>query len=1060
MKKILAVIMVLSMIMAPFMTISVGAEGLSFSTTAGYDDYYSIKTADDIAKIASYVAEDTNGTNKYYIEKDIELAAKDTSYIPEFKGILNGGDHTITLTIDTENTSGDAAFIGTVYEDSIVENVKVAGTINAPNLSGAVAGVVGTVKKNAGKGTMTYIRNCESSVTISALIGIAGVVNTVEDDINCTIENCVNLGNITATRVGQYTGRRVAGIAVSIHNNTTVTKCVNYGTLYANDSYVAGIVYSGGQHENAKVIGCVNYGILKGPGSNGGIVGSVQKYQLQDCIFAGSINAKTLASSCGIAIDNTAAGTGSMVDCLSIGDYTATTAGTYAYAVSSDAQLEKYATFSGNIYKEHALTVDATDENYQSTKYTTAAEAIEKLNKDISNGIIYAMPPEDVIYDYPVISGVKLITKNVTFNVGDGSVNKPVNSKAILGRSGTFTITPPTNYTVDTVTATTASGSTVLTAVEGTTYKLENVTEDTKITAAYKFDIDSALDKDGNGYYEINDKTELGYINECPNEKYILMSNIDLDPITTSSYITEFSGEFNGNEKIVTIDIDTDSDDGLVGLFGILRENAIIENLIVDGSISALASTNAGGIVGQAVMSTSAGTRAYIRNCENRASVASQNGAAGILGNSSGDIILTVENCVNKGNISVHYNPDVRYSGRKTGGIMCEMARNTRVEKCVNYGHVYAEDGYASGIVHFGGYRITSALVRGCVNYGTVEAAGSVGGIMGYPSHVSIEDCINAGTIIADTGAAVSGISYEIPGNYKVNIIDCLNIGTFKIKDGTKAQAILPSSFESKLQTFSGNMYLANDTVEDLLTSKSTIYEDINAAITALNTNATNGFLYAKAPSDITYDYPVISDTTLATKNVTFDVTGNGSVDIGTDNVAKVIMGTSVPFKVTADEDNYIETVRLAGKPLAGYVATPVTLVTPSVTDDITYVITFAAEDAPVATVTTSLVNPDVFVENGAKVKYMFARLAKDFGEFGMLITTEDLGDTMTVETPGVKKAKGVTAPNVLGQFGIRFVGGAKGAETDLPAGKYYVRPYAIYNGITKYGDVVPFEVK
>ena len=92
----------------------------------------------------------------------------------------------------------------------------------------------------------------------------------------------------------------------------------------------------------------------------------------------------------------------------------------------------------------------------------------------------------------------------------------------------------------------------------------------------------------------------------------------------------------------------------------------------------------------------------------------------------------------------------------------------------------------------------------------------------------------------------------------------------------------------------------------------------------------------------------------------------------------------------------------------------------------------------------------------------MFARLAKGFGEFGMLITTDESA-TMEVDAAGVLNAVGVAAPaapDALGQFGIRFVGGAKGAETDLPAGTYYVTPYAKYGDAYAYGDTTEFEVK
>ena len=60
----------------------------------------------------------------------------------------------------------------------------------------------------------------------------------------------------------------------------------------------------------------------------------------------------------------------------------------------------------------------------------------------------------------------------------------------------------------------------------------------------------------------------------------------------------------------------------------------------------------------------------------------------------------------------------------------------------------------------------------------------------------------------------------------------------------------------------------------------------------------------------------------------------------------------------------------------------------------------------------------------------------------------------LNLENKNVINAEGITAPNILGQYGIEFTG------IGLVKGNYYARPYGIYNGVIYYGDIVAFEVK
>jgi hypothetical protein len=133
---------------------------------------------------------------------------------------------------------------------------------------------------------------------------------------------------------------------------------------------------------------------------------------------------------------------------------------------------------------------------------------------------------------------------------------------------------------------------------------------------------------------DANDLAEVGYtfLGIAPYEysHFVLVNDVDLSGTTWStSLIPEFSGEFDGNGHVIRRLTIADSTEGLVGLFGELKEGASVKNLgVVDinmtGVGTALDAVTIGGLVGQNL--------GVIANCYTRGTVAGDGSVGGLVG--------------------------------------------------------------------------------------------------------------------------------------------------------------------------------------------------------------------------------------------------------------------------------------------------------------------------------------------------------------------------------------------------------------------------------------------
>ncbi|MDR1761302.1 MAG: hypothetical protein LBR55_02515 [Bacteroidales bacterium] len=213
-------------------------------------------------------------------------------------------------------------------------------------------------------------------------------------------------------------------------------------------------------------------------------------------------------------------------------------------------------------------------------------------------------------------------------------------------------------------------------------------------------------------------------------DKYFKVMNDINDSVNSTigngdGYHYYFQGNFNGNQKKITLAITAPTQYASIALFAYI-DAANIYNLTVDG---------------------------YVKG---------NYGVGGICGSANGANII---NCTNYGNIS----------GYAWGGGICGGTDGgTNITNCANYGNIFTLDNYVGGI---GGHTNNSNLSN-CKNYGNISGYEAVGGIVGCLSRntSTLSSCTNSGNI---TGIfAVGGITGHMHEGIKIS--NCLNTGTIK----------------------------------------------------------------------------------------------------------------------------------------------------------------------------------------------------------------------------------------------------------------------------------------
>lgn len=239
----------------------------------------------------------------------------------KFKGTFDGKGHKITNLFRDFNSkicSGSYGGLFAFTSEAVIQNVTIEGSfVRATADSG---GIVGTAEN-------TRILNCVSRVNMGVAKSCGGIAG--EADSGTLIENCVSegelkgiseLGGIVGKTVGYGTtgvtirsctnkgsisgsAYRTGGIVANCSGNTTISKCINTGSVTASQSLssynsmqaAGGIVASVSTSAKTVIEQCYNTGAVTGENclpSVGGIVGFLgnRNSVLQNCYNKGKVH--------------------------------------------------------------------------------------------------------------------------------------------------------------------------------------------------------------------------------------------------------------------------------------------------------------------------------------------------------------------------------------------------------------------------------------------------------------------------------------------------------------------------------------------------------------------------------------------------------------------------------------------------------------------------------------------------------------------------------------------------------------------------------------------------
>jgi len=688
---------------------------------------------------------------------------------PAFKGVFNGGGHTIRgfaptvkvaangtfglfgvldgatvkdlniqteLTISAADQADAGVLVGTAIS-STIQNVKISGKITSAGTETngkrfALGGIAGFVF-NTGTGT-SLIKDCTTNLVVNADCGVntgngaagamyggvAGFVTTSQDNSANNIENCVNSGEITAKLA------RCSGIVATANFGGHFKDCTNNANqvnTFANGRVgnVVSVLY-----KNAVAEGLVNNGNLTTTQADthaGAIIGFFNDDAI---VVTGGKNTGTVIA----AIAN--------------------------YKGLLGANLSKFSSISGvtvggklGTYKadgNHEM-IDVNAGNFE--QYIGVVSAANRAK--ISNLTWDGAPA-------PVIEGIASAADLVEF-------------ASLVNSGGDFT-----KFMVDGVVVLGADidldGADWTPIGKGTATNAGVInTGSTPFTGTF----------DGKGHTVDNFKVNVAA--DAASGYAAGLFGI-LSGATVKDVVIGSKAVFEGKSEGVTF---------MGGVAGFAL-NSTIDGCTNKATMSLTAAKDVireclGGIVGELYTGEGEGLASYIKNCTNEGSITSTNNinannggnglsVAGIVGFTDGKNFGYVQSCTNKVAIAAE--------ATRLAGIVASANAKTKVESCVNEGKISGLDVKASnsriaGICSAGS---TDDVFSGCINRGDIvfdkegdTSHGYAAGILGQANNpLTIEACENYGSIRSDMFKASLVYMGSILGNAnskKVTIKNC-----------------------------------------------------------------------------------------------------------------------------------------------------------------------------------------------------------------------------------------------------------------------------------------------
>lgn len=747
-----------------------------------------IKTKEDLLKIQNAVdvqLYDYTGVN-FKLANDIDMGGASSFFGLSvhgvdyaFNGTLDGDGHAIknwkvnrSFAADggvTENMENAMAGL-LIYtgHKSVVKNLNIAADCQIE----AGSYVAGVTSYNGGR-----IENCRNYATVKAAkAGAAGVVAYNAE--GSTVTGCYNAGTV-------LTGQSAAGGVVA----------ANFGTVeYSqNDGVVGAAVLSSLETDSTKlenvggVIGVnngtitnsLNQGYVSGGNCVGGVVGySNTRTTNQSLLSTGVVYSFADLSKLGTVFGYYNSSNTTTADCYYDSQLAGKNAGN-ALAVDGVDKLSTASLVSGSAVGG----LDAERWDYAAAQYPVlkafASEPASQFNR--ANYILFESGDKtDSRFSVRYASQV-VAQQGVTYAL------KKANNFTLSG--STLNIAPITEAESDTLTFTSGAYS-----KSYPLFAAPKMLPNGEGTKDNPWRIASVAD------WQTVARYSKAYEASFEGEYMLLVNDIDFGGDADASLMlvddgsTRFQGHFDGNGK--TIDgfkyYNEDQKTGSnKGLFGLVGDNGVIENLTLGagsslggywytGGFAGLSSGTmincvnraqvatlkmgfAGGLVGMA------NPKARFVNCRNYGVITSANGqAGGIVGSTDTDVAL--DSCYNAGSV------DGKYSN---GGIV--GSSKATITNSLNAGVITSSQYNAGGIA---GYQSNAeSVVAGCVNRAKITAyTYGAGGIIGNIASADVvKNNVNYGEIEADTYGAGGIVGNS--GSNPFNLIDsCYNYASVLAK--------------------------------------------------------------------------------------------------------------------------------------------------------------------------------------------------------------------------------------------------------------------------------------
>ena len=329
-----------------------------------------------------------------------------------------------------------------------------------------------------------------------------------------------------------------------------------------------------------------------------------------------------------------------------------------------------------------------------------------------------------------------------------------------------------------------------------------------------------------------------------------------------------FTGTFDGDNKLITLDIDTSDkifreeeankessnkegticvgeDTYITCTAGLINygKDCTIQNVHTTGNVKlSTKSATCGVILGNTPWS---GTSVTVKKCVNDANISvgatfNVSSVGGIVG-AVNTTNFTIEDCTNNGKISAGAFETAQGNSNIGGIFYSANSKNVIVKNCVNKGDIYGTRRtelsgrycYAGGIFNAlsSADAEGSAVIENCENHGDIHMAAKSGNYAGgiFTSvnagmgSVQVENCKNYGEIIADgglAGAIFGGRTAQGVLTANVSLKDCYHVlaatdanSEWKVSD--KSASVAESTLEIPVKTETENYFTSGRYVMD-----------------------------------------------------------------------------------------------------------------------------------------------------------------------------------------------------------------------------------------------------